>query len=138
MGGGGRGHPFSSQGLNLDWRAAEQFLAQDKQIVVVTHSLMFVFLMLALLRRTSFLTTVYGLYFSHHCTHITNYNPSHVGPLWAAFMYCIYTCLFISKTYSTDHVYFSVIKNLYQSKPTIIINKLVINYLHLLLGNHKP
>ena len=26
-------------------------------------------------------------------THITNYNLSHVGPLWAAFMYCIYTCL---------------------------------------------
>ena len=33
-----------------------------------------VFFMLALLRRTSFLTTFYGLYFSHHCTHITNYN----------------------------------------------------------------
>ena len=36
-----------------------------------------------------FLTTFDGLYFSHHCTHITNYNLSHVGPLWAAFMYCI-------------------------------------------------
>ena len=34
------------------------------------------FLMLALLRRTFFLTTFYGLYFSHHCTHITNYNLS--------------------------------------------------------------
>ena len=34
------------------------------------------------LRRTSFLTTFYGLYFSHHYTHITNYNVfSHVGPL---------------------------------------------------------
>ena len=26
-------------------------------------------------------------------THITNYNLSHVGPLLADFMYCIYTCL---------------------------------------------
>ena len=26
-------------------------------------------------------------------THITNYNLSHIGPLWAAFTYCIYTCL---------------------------------------------
>ena len=34
------------------------------------------FLMLALLRRISFLTTFYGLYFSHHCTHITSYNLS--------------------------------------------------------------
>ena len=50
------------------------------------------FLMLVLPRRTSFLTTFYGLYFSHH-SHITNYNLSHVGPLCTAFMYCINTCL---------------------------------------------
>ena len=39
-----------------------------------------------------FLTSIYGLYFSHHHTHITNYNLPHAGPR-AAFMYCIYTCL---------------------------------------------
>ena len=51
------------------------------------------FSMLALLRTTSFLTTIYGPYSSHHYTHVTNYNFSHVVPLWAGFMYCIYTCL---------------------------------------------
>ena len=43
--------------------------------------------MLALLRRTSM------VYISFINTHITNYNLSHVGPLWAASMYCVYTCL---------------------------------------------
>ena len=36
-------------------------------------------------KESIFLTTIYGLYFSHHYTHITNYNLSHFGPLWAAF-----------------------------------------------------
>ena len=31
--------------------------------------------------------------FQSSLTHITNYNFSHVGPLWAAFMYCNDTCL---------------------------------------------
>ena len=35
--------------------------------------------MLALLRRTSFLTTIYGPYLSHHYTHVTNYNFSLAG-----------------------------------------------------------
>ena len=35
------------------------------------------------------------VYISVIITHIKNYNLfSHVGPLWATFMYCIYTCLF--------------------------------------------
>jgi hypothetical protein len=52
------------------------------------------FLMLALPRRASFWTTFYGLYFSYQCTHITNYIFLHdLDHLWAASMYCIYTCL---------------------------------------------
>ena len=48
--------------------------------------------MLALLGMTSFWPPSM-VYISVISTHITNYNLSHVGPLWAAFMYCIYTCL---------------------------------------------
>ena len=40
-----------------------------------------------------------SIFFDHHLwsifqssTHISNYNLSHVGPQWAASMYCIYTC----------------------------------------------
>ena len=36
-----------------------------------------------------FFDPFYGLYFSHQPTHITNYNVSLVGPLWAASMYYI-------------------------------------------------
>ena len=46
-----------------------------------------IFLMLALFRRTSFLTKSM-IYISVIDTHITNYNLSHVGPMWAASM-CI-------------------------------------------------
>ena len=46
--------------------------------IIRGFELFYFFLMLAFLRRTSFLTTFYGLYFSHHCTHITNYNLSRI------------------------------------------------------------
>ncbi len=50
--------------------------------------------MLALPRRASFWTTFYGLYFSHHYTHIYKLHFFHdLDHLWAASMYCIYTCL---------------------------------------------
>ena len=48
--------------------------------------------MLALVRGTSFWPPSM-VYISVNNTHITNYNLSHVGPLWAAFMYCI--CKFV-------------------------------------------
>ena len=50
------------------------------------------FFMLALLRRISFWPPSM-VYISVINTHITNYNLSHVRPLWAASMYCIYTWL---------------------------------------------
>ena len=55
--------------------------------------LLIIFFMLALLRRISFLTTIYGLYYSHNYTHFANLNFLHAGPLWAALKYCIYTLL---------------------------------------------
>ena len=41
------------------------------------------FLMLAVFWRTTFLTTFYGLYFSHHYTYYKLQSFSHVGPLCA-------------------------------------------------------
>ena len=41
--------------------------------------------MLAFQRRTSILTTIYGLYFSHHCTHINFFQAQHY----------LYSCLVI-------------------------------------------
>ena len=38
-----------------------------------------------------FLTTIYGLYFSHHLQITLQITILHVGPLWAASMYCINT-----------------------------------------------
>ena len=38
-----------------------------------------------------FLTTFYGLSFSHHYTYYKHYNLLHVGPLWAAFIYCLFS-----------------------------------------------
>ncbi len=49
--------------------------------------------MLALPRRASFLTTFYGLYFSHHYTCYKLQFFHDIDHLWAASMYCIYTCL---------------------------------------------
>ena len=56
-----------------------------------------IFLLLALLVEYIFLTTFYGLYFNYqlHIT-ITISSSSYMSDgdlLWAAFMYCIYTCL---------------------------------------------
>ena len=48
-----------------------------------------------------YLTTFYGLYFSHHFTLITNYNLSHVGPLWAAFSWTSSTPVFLTCGYSS-------------------------------------
>ena len=55
------------------------------------------FFMLVLLVEYIFFTTFYGLYFNHQL-HITLKISSssymfHGDLLWAAFMYCIYTCL---------------------------------------------
>ena len=48
------------------------------------------FTALALLRRTSFWPHLWSIF--QLSTHIfTNYNLSHVGPLWAAFMYFLFT-----------------------------------------------
>ena len=46
------------------------------------------FWMLVLLRRTFFDHLLWSIFQSSFYTY---YNLSHVGPLWAAFMYCIYT-----------------------------------------------
>ena len=45
--------------------------------------------MLVLLVRTSFGHLLLSIFLSSF-THITNHNLSHVGPLWAALMYCIW------------------------------------------------
>ena len=75
------------------------------------------FSMLALLRTTSFLTTIYGPYSSHHYTHVTNYNFSHAVPLWAGsctastpvFLTCGFSlCLFMFYLYELvwQHIMF--------------------------------
>ena len=59
------------------------------------NSYSYYFLNVGLLKRTYFyyFFTPFMVNISVINTDITNSNLSHVGPLWAASMYCIYTCL---------------------------------------------
>jgi hypothetical protein len=86
------GHVFheSQQSFEYDQVSRKIYFNTMKllQILMSNYIIIIIILMLALLRRASFWTTFYGLYiYKLHFFHDLDH-------LWAASMYCIYTCLF--------------------------------------------